>query len=220
MGSNVWRNENEFPLARTVYTNYYLNSDGLASANLSSGTLDEIPGQDSKDTFTYDPAKPVKTIGGCLLNERSGIYSQNSIELRNDVLKYSSKTLESEIEITGPVELILYVSTDAINTDFTAKLCDVYPDGNSYNLAEGIVRKSYIDHEICKISIQLNPISNVFLKGHKIRLEISSSNYPRYSRNFNTGNLINGTGMKTAKQNVYTGSVYSSCLILPVIPNK
>lgn len=219
MGINEWRYENEFPLERTVYTKLFLNPD-VAKDSIFEGLLNEqSTDNSSKETFTYDPNNPVPSKGGAVLGPRSGTFSQNEIEKREDVKVFTTAVLSESMEITGKIELELYVSTDALSTDFTAKLLDVYPNGEAYNIAEGILRREYIANEITKITIELNPTSIVFLKDHKIRLEISSSNYPRYSRNLNTGKELGNTETKTAHQTLFFGGEYSSFLLIPLIPS-
>ena len=156
-----------------------------------------------------------------MLGERSGIQLQNKIELRPDVLVYTTAPLSESTEVTGPVRVILYVSTDVASTDFTAKLVDVYPNGQAYNLCDAILRRDYEQARHAeKIEIDLWPTSNVFLKGHKIRLEISSSNFPRYDRNPNTGEFIpTATRTVSANQKIFHSAEYPSRLILPIIPH-
>ena len=165
-----------------------------------------------------------------MLGPRSGVALQNHIEKRSDVLVYSSEILENDMEITGPIEVILYVSSDASATDFTAKLVDVYPDGRALNLCDGIIRARYRNstvkqellepNKIYEFTIDLWPTSNVFKPGHKIRVDISSSNFPRFDRNTNTGNNINSdSDLKTANQTVYHETGLLSQIILPTIPN-
>jgi putative CocE/NonD family hydrolase len=225
MGENRWRNENEWPLARTRYTCFYLGSDGNANTLRGDGSLSsEIRDVGSDfDKFVYDPLNPVPTAGGAMLSERAGIELQNGIEERSDVLVYSTRPLRKSMEVTGPVRVILYVSTDAQSTDFSAKLTDVHPDGSSYNLSDGILRRDFyqIKGKPVKIEIELWPTSNVFFKGHKIRLEISSSNFPRYDRNLNTGEFIpTATRFVIANQKIFHSPEYPSKLVLPVIPRE
>jgi len=165
-----------------------------------------------------------------MLGTRSGIKRQNRIESRKDVLVYSTAPLKSPIEVTGPIRAILYVSTGVTSTDFTAKLVDVHPDGSAYNLSDGILRRKYRPARLAKderpetpteIEIELWPTSNLFLVGHQIRLEISSSNFPRYDRNPNTGELIaRATKTIPATQKIFHLVDFPSQLILPVIPRN
>jgi uncharacterized protein len=223
MGSNVWRNEQEWPLSRAIHTSYYLSSRGNANGLAGSGTLtQEAPTNEPYDTFVYDPLNPVPTKGGAVLGPRAGVASQNDIEARKDMLIYTTDTLKEDIEVTGNVEVNLFVATSAPNTDFSAKLVDVYPDGKAYNVSDGILRKNYITSEAdapSGIIIRLWPTSIVFKKNHKIRLEVSSSNYPRYDRNPNTGNSI-ATEIKSlsAVQKVFHSSFAQSKLVLPIVP--
>ena len=204
MGANRWRDENEWPLARTEYRPFYLTS-GAPSRS-----------------FTYDPLNPVPTVGGAMLSERAGVKLQNEIEQRPDVLLYSTQPLKQPLEVTGPIRAVLYVATDAPTTDFTAKLVDVHPDGSAYNLSDGILRRDYaVPNTPTRIEIELWPTSNVFLTGHRIRLEISSSNFPRYDRNLNTGEP-GSTAKKgvPAQQTIFHSSEYPSQLILPLIEDR
>lgn len=222
MGRNVWRDETEWPLARTRYVSYYLHSGGKANSVHGDGTLTvSAPTfEEPADTFVYDPRQPVPSLGGAMFGSHGGIALQNAVEERSDVLVYSTGPLEEDIEATGPVSLTLYVSTDAPSTDFTAKLVDVHPDGTAYNVSEGILRRSYGGiAQPAKIQIDLWPTSMVFLKGHHIRLEISSSNYPRFDRHPNTEDpLPTATHPITATQHISHGPETPSQLVLPVIP--
>lgn len=221
MGKNVWRDEQEWPLTRTRYTPYYLRSYGKANGLAGDGmlTLVQPISPEPPDTYLYDPRDPVPTAGGAMLGPRAGIALQNEVEKRADVLVYTTPSLKEDLEITGPIQLILYVSTTAPYTDFTAKLVDVHPDGSAYNVAEGILRRGYRRSELTEIQIDLWPTSMVFLKGHRIRLDVSSSNYPRFDRNPNTGRPIaTERHPAIATQTVYHGPETLSRLILPVIP--
>ena len=183
--------------------------------------LPTAPSYDSsQQAYTFDPAHPVPSIGGSVLGARAGAKQQNELERRKDVLVYTSDVLKQDVEVTGKVKLILHVSTDVTSTDFMAKLCDVHPDGRSFNISEGAIRRVYNDKNIPEeIEIELNPTSNVFLTGHRMRLLVSSSNYPRFSLNYNTGkkNYDERNGV-AAHQNIYTGNIFLSRLVLPVIP--
>ncbi len=223
MGKNIWREEQEWPLARGQNMSFYLHSAGSANSDKGKGqlTLLEPTSQEPSDGYVYDPQNPVPSAGGAVMGARGGIALQNAVENRQDVLVYTTSILKQDTEVTGPVTLILYVSTTAPNTDFTAKLVDVHPDESTYNVTEGILRQSYKGiNQPTKIQIDLWPTSMVFLKGHKIRLEVSSSNYPRFDRNPNTGRIIAmETTPVTAKQTVYHDAISPSYLILPIIPN-
>jgi putative CocE/NonD family hydrolase len=222
MGPNVWRDEQEWPLARTVYTPFYLRSGGNANTAFGDGVLSPSqPGAEPPDRFTYDPRDPVPSVGGTMLGLRAGPREQDATNSRRDVLVYTTPSLERDVEVTGPVVLYLYVATTARNTDFTAKLVDVYPDGRAYNVSEGILRRSYEGHDApMEIRIEMWPTSNVFRSGHRIRLDVSSSNYPRFDRNPNTGAVIaTETRTLSAHQTVFHGAGAPSRLILPIIPH-
>ena len=217
MGINEWRYENEFPLKRTKYTTYYLSSTTNTNENLLSTML---PDKNGNKTYFYDPKNPIPSLGGVVLGDNAGAMRQEEIEKRKDVLVYTTGILKNDLEVTGKIKLILHVSSDVKNTDFVAKIIDVFPDGRSFNISEGITRDSYPGKDSIKeVSIELNPTSNVFLKGHRMHLEIMSSNYPRYSLNYNTGgnNFIETKGI-IAEQKIYWGKIFSSQLILPIIP--
>jgi putative CocE/NonD family hydrolase len=222
MGRNQWRDENEWPLKRTRYEDYYLRSSGHANSTSSDGELSrEAPGVDEPaDHFNYDPLYPAPTAGGAMIGPNAGYAIQNDIEDRNDVLNYSTPPLASDTEVTGPIKAILFVSTDAPSTDFTAKLVGVHPDGQAWNVSDGIVRCSNRGSEkVEPIEVELWPASIVFTRGDRIRLEVSSSNYPRYDRNPNTGgNISTETHPRVAMQTVYHSKVYASHLVLPIIP--
>lgn len=226
MGENRWSDEKEWPLARTQYTSFYLHSHGAANSLHGNGWLDnETPkGKETPDQYVYNPLDPVPSAGGAMLGKRSGIQLQNTIELRSDVLVYTTSPLSESVNVTGPVRVILYVSTSAPSTDFMAKLVDVHINGSAYNLCDGVLRRDYdpiqyADKSPVEIEIDLWPTSNVFLKGHKIRLEISSSNFPRYDRNTNTGESApTATKVVSATQTIFHSDQYASRLILPIIP--
>jgi hypothetical protein len=163
-----------------------------------------------------------------MIGPAAGIERQNDVEARHDVLVYTTPSLNQDMEVTGPISLILYVSTSAPNTDFTAKLVDVHQNGSAFNISEGILRRSYQEAQgpsaakrVHEIHIELWPTSIVFFKGHRIRLEVSSSNFPRFDRNPNTGNRIaTEVHIISAKQTLLHDSDYPSRLILPIIPAR
>jgi len=224
MGVNEWREEQEWPLKRTVYKPYFFDSSGNANSVNGDGLLTPFKNDlgNVSDSFTYDPMNPVPTAGGAMLGPWGGIRTQNNIEQREDVLIYNGPTLEFPLEITGPVEAHLYVSSSAETTDFTVKLVDVYPDGNAYNISDGIIRLEDIPKskdEPILAKIQLRPTSNVFLPGHKIRIEISSSNFPRYDRNLNVKqDLARGEEYLNADQIIYHSKDFPSYILLPTVP--
>ena len=233
MGANRWRDESQWPPAGTREISYYLSSDGNANSSEGEGRLRRSPGVDEPaDRYTYDPRNPVPTAGGAICCNPKvfpwGPLDQRAVERRSDVLVYTTEPLKRDLEVLGPLRVVLYVSTSAPDTDFTAKLVDVFPDGRARNLSDGILRMRYrngIDRvasaahpsEIYPITIDTGVTANVFLKGHSVRLEISSSNFPRFDRNPNTGRPIAGeTALRTANQTVYHGRQYPSRILLPV----
>jgi putative CocE/NonD family hydrolase len=233
MGENVWRDEHEFPLARTRYTKYYLHSVRGAKGPTSDGELSlTAPGSERPDQFEYDPKNPVPTIGGrlcCGVAVPPGPFDQRPNESRPDVLMFSTAPLEKDLEVTGFISLDVYASTSAIDTDFTALLADVDESGYARFLTDGVVRARYRDGterpeevvpgKVYKYTIDLWATSNLFKKGHRLRLYISSSNFPRFNRNPNTGeSMLGASRMVDARQTVYHDGKYSSALILPVIP--
>ena len=234
MGKNVWRDEHEWPLARTQWQQWHLHSGGHANTVLGDGELAIDPPQDeTADRFTYDPEFPVQTMGGnnCCSPHIVpwGPYDQRPVEMRNDVLCYTSSPLEADLEVTGPIKLVLYAATEAPDTDWTGKLVDVAPDGYAKNLCDGILRARYRNsftdpqmlepNKVYQFEIDLGVTGNVFLKGHCIRLEISSSNFPRFDRNPNTGHPFGSDAeLHPAQQTIYHTSAHPSHILLPVIP--
>jgi len=223
MGVNHWREESEWPLKRTRFTKYYLHSDGHANTRGGTGLLSvQAPQSEVADRFRYDPANPVPT-------NSEGAQDQSTVEQRPDVLVYSTPALEKGIELTGPIQAVLYVSSSATDSDFTAKLVDVYPDGRAFNLQDGMLRARYrdgLDHwvwmkpgEAYRLQIDLHCTSNYFPAGHRIRLEISSSNFPRFDRNLNTGgHNYDEARWVVAENKVHHAAGRESYILLPVIP--
>ena len=230
MGDNKWRHENEWPLARTNYTRYYLHSAGSANTRQGDGTLSTSPPSDeSPDRFVYDPADPAPTAGGNVLIIDYGVFDQTPVEDRNDVLVYTTDPLERDLEVTGPIKVQLFAASSAIDTDFTAKLVDLRPDGYAQNIQDGIVRARYrtsaaqpsfiIPGRVVEYTIDLWATSHVFKAGHRIRLDVSSSNFPRFDRNPNTGAPIGvDERLEPAQQTIYHSGQYPSHVVLPVIP--
>ena len=230
MGENQWRQEDEWPLARTHYTKFYLHGDTPANSKNGGGYLSTVPPDDDKpDEYIYDPENPVPTKGGNTLIIPFGVANQSETEARDDVLVYSTPPLEKDTEITGPIKMHLFAATSAIDTDFTAKLVDVHPDGYSQNLQDGIVRArfrtsvaqpSFVEPgRVYPYVIDLWSTSHLVKKGHQIRVDISSSNFPRFDRNPNTGATLGvDSKLEKAKQTVYHNSTYPSHMVLPLIP--
>ena len=238
MGVNEWRHEHEWPLARTRYVDYFLHSNGKAGSEPTDGLLSTIPpGDEPVDRYTYDPDNPVPTVGGnhsicwgaAFDVIQPGPLDQCAVEARDDVLVYTTPPLESPLEVTGPVKLTLYAATDAPDTDWTAKLVDVHPDGRAMNLTEGIIRARFRKSvheppellepgEVYEYTIELQPTSNVFLKGHRIRLDVTSSNFPLWDRNPNTGHEQGKDAeIRVARQTVRHDSRHPSRVLLPTI---
>jgi putative CocE/NonD family hydrolase len=234
MGKNEWRSAQQWPLKNTRYTKLYLGGNGRANSRLGDGRLSfEPPQTDAVDEFVYNPATPVPSLGGhtCCTgtDTEAGGYDQSDIEMRNDVLVYTTAALEQGIEVTGPLEVVLQVSSSAVDTDFTAKLVDVYPDGRAFNVQEGALRMRYregLDRqmlmepgEVYEARLDLHVSSNYFAEGHRIRLEVSSSNFPRWQRNTNTGrNIYDETEWQVATNRVHHAKDKPSYMVLPVIP--
>jgi len=201
MGIDEWRSEADWPLPDTQYRPYYLHSAGHANTLHGDGTLSiELPSDEPPDVYLYNPMRPVPTIGGQVIlpgGNATGPRDQRDVEVRDDVLVYSTPLLDRPVEVTGPIELRLFVASSARDTDFTGKLVDVYPDGRAIILTEGILRAryrhSFAEPErlepdtIHELHLNLWATANVFLPGHRLRLEVSSSNFPRFARNSNTG---------------------------------
>lgn len=234
MGKNVWRQENEFPLARTRYRNMYLSGGGHANTGSGDGRLSwQAPAGDSApDRYEYDPHNPVPSTGGnncCGTPTLSGPRDQRRIEGRSDVLVYTSEPIQQDLEVTGPVEVVLHASSDALDTDFVAKLIDVFPDGRVFNVCEGILRARYREGpgrpkllepgKVYELTIDLIGTSNVFLKDHRVRVDITSSHFPQFDRNPNTGEPFGlSEKVKAAHQTIYHSAARPSHIVLPVIP--
>jgi putative CocE/NonD family hydrolase len=234
LGANQWREEDDWPLARARDTKYYLHSDGTANSVRGSGKLTvSTPNTEPADRYTYDPANPVPTTGGPLCCDRMrlvpGPRDQRSVESRDDVLVYSTAPMAHDTEVTGPVKLELFAKSSSVDTDFTAKLVDVWPDGYAQNLTEGIIRTRYRNSpekaewmnpgQVYHFTVDLWATSNVFKKGHMLRLEVSSSNFPRFDRNMNTGeDQGKATKYDSATNSIYHDAEHPSALILPIVP--
>lgn len=237
MGADAWREEADWPLPDTDWQCWYLHSTGRAGSDLEDGVLDtRTPSSEPHDAYHYDPHDPVPTVGGAtflpglFVAANAGPRDQRAIETRADVLTYTSAVLARDLEVTGPVRLVLYVRSDAPDTDFTGKLCDVHPDGRAMILTDGILRARYRESftaprplragEIHRLEIDLVATANVFRAGHRIRLEVSSSNFPRFDRNTNTGGVIareSAADFRIAHNEIWHDESHASHLVLPVI---
>ena len=236
MGENRWRDEQEWPLARTQYVPWFLHSDGAAGS--AGGSLSpQRPGPEPEDSYLYDPRNPTPTVGGptflpgLALGANAGPKDQRWVEARSDVLAYTSDPLEQALEVTGPLTVTLYAATSAPDTDFVARLCDVFPDGASRILAEGILRARFREGydqprlldpgRAYAFKINLVATSNVFQPGHRLRVDITSSSFPRFDRNANTGNPLGQDGpqdLQPAMQRVFHDHQHPSHILLPIIP--
>ena len=232
MGDNVWRDECEWPLARTQYTPYYFHSAGRANSRLGDGVLTRaLPERQNPDGYVYDPHNPAPSKGGPRVNSSyvGVLFDQQELEKRNDILVYSTPPLAADVEVTGPVQVRLWAASSAVDTDFTAKLVDLWPDGRAYNLIEGIIRARYRESasqakfidpgRIYEYRIDLGATSNVFKAGHRIRVEVSSSSFPKWDPNLNTGHPIGmDAEIKVAAQTIYHDRDRPSQIMLPIIP--
>ena len=234
MGVNEYRQEEDWPPPEAQYVKYFLHSGGKANSLRGNGSLStSAPKAEASDSYVYDPGSPVASVGGplCCAQEliEPGPRDQRSVENRDDVMVYSIGPLQQDLNITGPVKATLFVKSTAVDTDFTGKLVDVAPDGFAMNVAEGILRMRYRDSrerssvmnpgQVYQITLDLWATSNVFLRGHTLRLEISSSNFPRFDRNLNTGEE-SGSGRKfvSATNTILHDDQHPSALVLPIIP--
>ncbi len=235
MGANIWRDEQEWPLARAVETRYYLHSDGHANSLDGDGMLSvAAPDSEPPDRYDYDPAHPVMTRGGALLMSpefRAGPFDQRPVEGREDVLVYTTPELERDVEVTGPIIVHLWASSSAPDTDFVARLVDVHPDGYAQNLTDGIIRARYRNFargeapsliepgKAYEYEIDLWSTSNLFKKGHRIRLDVTSSNFPRWDRNPNTGHEFGADSeLAVAHQTILHDAEHPSYVLLPIVP--
>jgi putative CocE/NonD family hydrolase len=244
MGANKWRSADEFPVPGTIYRKYYLHSVGNAKTSSGDGWLStkkprvdsDAPEESQRkaseavtDHFIYDPVNPVPSIGGRFQDSIPwGPYDQRPLLGRPDVLVYTTPPLEKDTEVTGPITVTLYASSSATDTDFTAKVDDVYPDGTSMLIEYGIQRARYRESEthptliepgkIYQYTIHVWPTSNLFKAGHRIRLEISSSNFPMYNRNPNTGHAFaQDADLQVAEQTIYHDIHHPSEVTLPIV---
>jgi uncharacterized protein len=237
MGANVWRDEHEWPLARAKATKYYLHSKGFANTRFGDGVLStDVPGDEPPDRFRYDPRNPVPTYGGhgcCDYTFAAmGPLDQRVNEQRPDVLVYSTPVLTEDIEVTGVVEAQLVFSTDVTDTDFFVTLADVYPDGRAIAITEGQARARFRESQehptlltprkATSLTVKVWGTSNVFKNGHRIRVQITSSNFPHFNRNLNSGKPMQDeteADIHVANQTIYHSGPTSSALVLPIIPS-
>jgi putative CocE/NonD family hydrolase len=233
MGENDWSRFDNWVPEGVREKRLYLDSDGPANSVYGAGkiVLDKAP-KPKTQKFIYDPANPVPTTGGDLCCSSvllpAGVFDQRPVEVRIDVLVYTSDVLKKPLRVAGPVKTVLYAASSAVDTDFTAKLVDVYPDGYAANVTEGIVRARFRNDslksepitpgELYRYEINMSSTAIAFQPGHRIRLEISSSNFPHFDRNPNTGRpLAERSGEQKAEQAVYQGGKRASHLVLTVL---
>jgi uncharacterized protein len=238
MGADAWRTADTWPVKGARDTTFYLASAGHANSSFGDGSLLEAraAGGAPADTFIYDPANPVPSMGGALCctgtpDALPGAMDQRLVEAREDVLVYTSGVLSAGVNVTGEVSVDLFVGSSAVDTDFTAKLVDVYPDGRAFNVLENILRARYRmgqerevwmkPGKVYSLHIPLGATSNYFGPGHRIRLEVSSSNFPQFDRNLNLGgNNVEQTHWVTATNTVHHSPQYPSRLVLPVLADS
>ena len=237
MGLNKWQSSDTWPPAGVQPWTLYLASGGRANTLNGDGVLTSAPpDKDQPDSFTYDPMKPVPSHGGnvcCTGNAiQAGSFDQRQNEARDDVLVYTSEPFTEGSEITGPIVPTLYVSSDVKDTDFTVKILDVYPDGRAFNLDESIQRMRYREGydkpvvwmekgRVYKVTLQPLTTSNYFAPGHRLRIEVSSSNFPRFDRNLNTGgNNYDETAGVVARNTVHHSKQYPSQVTVTVVRSR
>ncbi len=227
MGRNEWVAENEYPLARTAYTKMFLHNNGKLAWNPPAGGA-------KPDTYRYDPDNPVPSLGGnncCGTPTPAGPKDQTALNARGDILHYTSDFLTEPLQVTGPVKLVLHAASDARDTDFVAKLIDVFPDGRALNMCEGIVRARYREGaqaakllepgKVYEFTVDMVGTAVEFQRGHRIRVDVTSSHFPQFDRNPNTGEPFGtSSAVKIARQTVHHSQAYPSHLVLPVIPAR
>jgi uncharacterized protein len=232
MGENKWRDEQEWPLARTQYTKYYLRGTGPANARSGQGTVSTTaPGPEPADRFSYDPKNPVPTKGGTFqpfTGHPAGTFDQSEMLGRDDVLYFQTEPLTQGVEVTGPISVKLYAASSAKDTDFVAMLLDVHPDGSAWYIQDGCIRARYRNGyqkptliepgKVYEYTIDLWSTSNYFKPGHRIAVEITSSNFPQYDRNTNAGGEGGPDNVIVAEQKIYHDEQHPSYILLPVIP--
>jgi len=230
MGENVWRDENEWPIARTQWTKYFLHSNGQANTLSGNGTLSSAePASEPTDSYSYDPANPVKFITDPSFAQIGGPDDYREVEQRADVLVYTSDALTEDMEVCGPLRVHLSAASSARDTDFMAKLIDVWPNGFAQRLNDGMVRARFREGmdkpsliepgRVYSYDLDLWNTCQLYQKGHRIRVEVSSSAFPKYDRNLNTGEALGQTTrMAVAQQKIYHDREHPSYVVLPIVP--
>ncbi len=233
MGEDRWENAADWPPAGVEPMTFYLDSDGSANSAAGDGrlTADSGGGGADADRFVYDPGSPVPTHGGafcCMGDYQPGAFDQRGIEARTDVLVYTTEPFQEPLAVVGSIDVVLHVSSDAPDTDFTVKLVDVHPDGRAFNLDDTILRMRYREGfdrhvsmepgEVYEVTLGPLATANVFGAGHRLRIEVSSSNFPRYDRNLNTGgNNYDESEWRVARNAVHHSAEQPSRIVLPVL---
>jgi uncharacterized protein len=232
MGVNQWQHEQDWPIPGTKYTPYYLSSNGSANTGAGDGRIGaEKASAGPNDQFAYDPNDPVPTVGGnncCGTPTLAGPKDQRVVENRKDVLVYTGEALTQPLAIAGPVKMKLFAATDGPDTDWVVKLIDVHPNGAAYNVCEGILRARYRKgadkmellkaNEIYEYEIDMNATANVFLPGHRIRVDVTSSHFPQFDRNPNTGETFGSSSrVRIARQTIFHSADRASHIVLPVV---
>ena len=232
MGQNAWRDENEWPIARTKWTKYYLHSNGHANTLSGDGTLSAAePATEPSDSYTYDPANPATCITDASFAQIGGPDDYREIEQRKDVLVYTSELLTEDLEVCGPIRVKLSAASSAQDTDFMAKLIDVWPNGFAQRLTDGMVRARFragMDKpsliepgHVYDYDLDLWNTCQLYKKGHRIRLEIASSAFPKYDRNLNTGEQLGTSArMRVAEQKIYHNREHPTYVLLPIVPTR
>ena len=232
MGANRWRNEKDWPIPGTQYQSLYLDGGGKANTLTGDGRLSfNKPITTGQNQYIYNPENPVMTLGGnncCGTPTLAGPKDQRPIEQRNDVLVYTTEILQKPVTVAGNIRMKLYAATDGPDTDWMIKLTDVLPDGTSYPVSEGIIRARFREGlekikllkpgEVYEYDIEMTATANVFKAGHRIRVDITSSNFPQFDRNLNTGEpLATATKIRVANQTIFHGGNRSSAILLPLV---
>ena len=228
LGTNEWRSAETWPVPGTVDRRLYLHSNGCANSRWGDGALAPVaPGSQRHDEYVYDPRRPVPSNGGCSICLPGGAFDQSEIEDRSDVLVFTGPPLTADLDVVGNVRVRLFAASSAPDTDFTAKLIDLYPDGRAMNLCDGIIRARFhrsrttpellTPGEVGVYDIDCWDIANTFKAGHRVRLEITSSNFALRPQPQHRHRLGEDNEMRPARQAIYHDADYPSCLILPVL---
>lgn len=230
---NQWRAAGAFPVPETRFTEYFLDSGGHANTLAGDGRLrTDAPGSGTPDAYTYDPRNPVPSVSSRTSGARGGLpqgsVDNRAVETREDVLVYTSEPLQAGTEVTGPVTAVIHFSTDVEDTDITVKLLDVYPDGRALNITEGVARAKYRSSyerpeplragEVYRLEVELFPTSNWFAPGHRIRVEVSSGDFPNFARNLGHMSSDTWSEISVANTRIHHSAEHPSHILLPVVP--